>query len=110
MRIIALSVILAALAGCATAGPVAGDVVTCARDEFSDPTLINDVTTALQQPDWRAAVTSLIAPAVGRTASVIACVLRSIVTRAKASPGGVRGPVPERAQIYLDERGVKFRE
>jgi hypothetical protein len=106
MRILFLAAILF-LGACLHPVPDPGAIViSCTMDAVKDPKLVDALTHALQQSDWRTAIMSLINPAAGVTAEVVACVLKSLLGRLGVDP--TRTQETRRARTYLTEHGYQL--
>lgn len=80
-------------------------VVSCTMDAVKDPAILDAVMAALSQPNFAAALASLVNPAIGVTTEVIACILHSYLGKLSADPHH-----PERyqrARTYLHDHGYE---
>ena len=112
MKLLLTLVLLAAVVtpACVHPTPDPGTiVVSCVTDASKDPKLLEALLNALAQPNFIAAITSLISPALGWTAEVVACALHSFLGVANDKPGATPVGATERehARAYLRVRGYQ---
>jgi hypothetical protein len=107
MRTLAAYLVVAVVVlGCPRPLPNPGQVVlSCVMDAAKDPALRDAVMNALAQPNWAAAIASLIVPGVGATAEAIACILNSFLGKASADPA--HPELRQRAREYLKSHGYE---
>jgi hypothetical protein len=106
MKTLAVLLLATITSACIHPTPNPGTVlVSCARDATNDPKLLDALLDALAQANFMAAITSLINPAVGWTAEVVACALHSFIGRVSATPGNALER--EHARAYLRARGYE---
>ena len=80
-------------------------VLTCTMTAVQDPAVIQQVLTALAQPDFRSRLAGLIGVVPDVTAEVIACILRSYLGQVSADP--TKSEQYSRARAYLTEHGYE---
>jgi hypothetical protein len=106
MKPIALLLLLATSEACVHPAPNPGTVVvSCARDATNDPKLLDALLEALGKANFMAAITSLIDPALGWTAEVVACALHSFLGKVSATP--THELERQHARAYLAARGYQ---
>lgn len=101
-----LAVAAPALVACPHPPPNPGKVVVdCTMAAVQDPAVIQQVLTALAQPDFRSRLAGLIGVVPGVTGEVIACILRSYLGQLGADPA--KADSYQRARTYLAEHGYE---
>jgi hypothetical protein len=106
MKLFALLLLVTTTAACVHPAPNPGTVlVSCATDATKDPKLMDALLEALGKANFMAAITSLIDPALGWTAEVVACTLHSFLGKVSATP--TNAVEREHARAYLRARGYQ---
>lgn len=107
MRICTALLLLATLLGaCVHPTPNPGQVVlSCVTDASKDPKLLDALLDALAKPNFMTAITSLIDPALGWTAEVVACALHSFLGKVAATP--TNALERQHARAYLKAHGYE---
>jgi hypothetical protein len=82
-------------------------IVSCTMDAVHDAKIIQAILDAAAQPNFMAALASLVSPALGITAEVIACVLHSYMAKASASPDRAHPEIYQNARSYLKAHGYE---
>ena len=116
--VIAAFIVALLLTGCPKPlpdGSTPSSIIDCTRDAVRQNALsiIPKVNDALLAADWRTALLALIDPAVGITADVLACVVRSVMSqRAQAIDANPNDAVSlvarDRAATFIVEQGYTF--
>ena len=105
-RIAALALLAATAIACPHPPPNPGKVVVdCTMAAVQDPAVIQQVLTALAEPDFRSRLAGLIGVVPGVTGEVIACILRRYLGQAGADPA--KADQYQRARTYLVEHGYE---
>ncbi len=104
LRFVPLVIVLTTASACVHPLPNPGAVVlTCTMDAVKDPALRDAIFNALAKADFASAIASLINPALGVTAEVVACVLHSFLGKLAGDPANAGRY--QRARQYLESHG-----